>query len=72
MQIIRGSLRRIVFLALPDATLASRQFPAGPQAAAGRPEFFPQAVICGFRRSAGPPARRGGRTGAAARPAGGL
>jgi|HubBroStandDraft_2_1064218.scaffolds.fasta_scaffold07636_2 hypothetical protein len=72
MQIIRGSLRRIVFLALPGVTLASRQIPAGPPRATDRPEFVPQAVICGFRRSARPYSRRGSRTGAATRPAGGV
>jgi hypothetical protein len=72
MQIIRGSLRRIVFLARPGVTPAIRRFPAGPLAAMEWPESVPQAVICGCRRGGGSPVRRGGRTGAAARPAGGL
>ena len=72
MQIIRGSLRRIVFLARPGVTPAIRRFPAGPLAAMEWPESVPQAVICGFRRSARPYSRRGSRTGAATRPAGGV
>jgi hypothetical protein len=67
MQIIRGSLRRIVFLALPGVTFASRGFPAGLQAAAQRRESGPEAVSCGFRLRARPSPGRGGTTGATAR-----
>jgi enediyne biosynthesis protein E2 len=72
MQIIRGYLRRIVFLpTLAGMTFAKRELPAGASAATKRLEPVPRAVICGIERGAGPPPRRGGRTGPASRRDGG-
>jgi hypothetical protein len=68
MQTIRGCLRGIVLSpTLAEVTFAKREFPAGPSAATKRHESVPQAVICGSEREAGPPPRRGGRTGRTSR-----